>query len=444
MSVSNNKLPPHNYEAEQSVLGSMLLDKRSVFAAVERLSAADFYAQKHQHIFEAMTELFNDDTPIDLVTLSEKLEKKNLLHGAEDIAYLSDLTQAVPSTANVSHYIKIVEEKSTLRRLIDTGNTVLKEAFDDDDKAENILNRAGNHIYEIALRNKRDSLKHVKSALLESYELLDRTVQSKSGYLGVPTGFGMLDRKLSGLQGSQLIVIAARPAMGKTSFAVDIVRYISLKMHIPSAIFSLEMSAPQIATRLMCSVGEVDMQRMRSGNLDDREYKKLLDAYKDIAAAPLFIDDTPGLTAMEMLAKARKLKMEKGLGVIMIDYLQLLSSSSRTENRQLEISEMTRSLKIAARELDVPILVLSQLSRASEKREGKIPMLSDLRESGSIEQDADVVVFLHRENYYDKNIDDDTTNVIIAKQRMGPTGIINLKWDGAHTRFLELDEVHEI
>lgn len=444
MRASKNKLPPHNYEAEQSVLGSMLLDKRSVYAAIEKLSPQDFYAQKHQYIFDAMLELFNDDTPIDLVTLTEKLEKKNRLNGIEDMTYLSDLTQAVPSTANVDHYIKIVEEKSTLRRLIETSNEILKESYDDEDKAEDIVNRAGNYIYDIALKNKRDSLKHVKEALLESYDFIDRTVQSKSGYLGIPTGFGFLDSKLSGLQGSQLIVIAARPAMGKTSFAVDIVRHISLIKNIPAAIFSLEMSSPQIATRLMCSVGEVDMQRVRNASLDDKDYVALNKAYKQIARAPLYIDDTPGLTVMEMLAKARKLKMEKGLGVIMLDYLQLLSSSSRTENRQLEISEMTRSLKIAARELNVPILVLSQLSRASEKREGKIPMLSDLRESGSIEQDADVVIFLHRESYYDKTLNDDITNVIIAKQRMGPTGVINLKWVGSQTRFKELDEVHEI
>ncbi len=444
MSVGKNKLPPHNYEAEQSVLGSMLLDKRSVYAAIEKLSPEDFYAQKHQYNFDAMLELFNDDTPIDLVTLTEKLEKKNRLNGVEDMTYLSDLTQAVPSTANVDHYIRIVEEKSTLRRLIETSNEILKESYDDEDKADDIVNRAGNYIYDIALKNKRESLKHVKTALLESYDFIDRTVQSKSGYLGIPTGFGFLDNKLSGLQGSQLIVIAARPAMGKTSFAVDIVRHISLIKNIPAAVFSLEMSSPQIATRLMCSVGQVDMQRVRNANLDDGDYKKLNEAYKAIARAPLYIDDTPGLTVMEMLAKARKLKMERGLGVIMLDYLQLLSSSSRTENRQLEISEMTRSLKIAARELNVPILVLSQLSRASEKREGKITLLSDLRESGSIEQDADVVIFLHRESYYDKTLNDDITNVIIAKQRMGPTGVINLKWVGSQTRFMELDEAHEI
>lgn len=444
MSVSKNKLPPHNYEAEQSVLGSMLLDKRSVYAAIERLSIEDFYSQKHQHIYEAMVELSEAETPIDLVTLTERLEKRNRLTGVEDLTYIGDLTQIVPSTANVEHYIKIIEEKSTLRKLIEAANTVLKESFDDEESAQKILNRASTHMYDIALKNKRDSLKHVKESLLESFELIDKTHHNKSGYLGLPTGYPLLDRKLSGLQGSQLIIIAARPAMGKTSFAVDIMRNISMKENVPAAIFSLEMSSPQIGTRLMCSVGEVDMQRARNGTLDDKDYSRLHKAYTQIARAPLYIDDTPGLTVMEMLAKARKLKMDKGLGVIMVDYLQLLSSSGRTENRQLEISEMTRSLKLAARELDVPILVLSQLSRATEKREGKIPMLSDLRESGSIEQDADVVIFLHRENYYNNEVDDTTTKVIISKQRMGPTGTINLKWQGEFTRFLEVDEVHEI
>lgn len=444
MSVSKNILPPHNYEAEQSVLGSMLLDKRSVYAALERLSIDDFYSQKHQHIFEAMIELSEAETPIDLVTLTERLEKRNRLTGVEDLTYISDLTQVVPSTANVEHYIKIIEEKSTLRKLIEAANTVLKESFDDEEAAQDILNRASTHMYDIALKNKRDSLKHVKESLLESFELIDKTHHNKSGYLGLPTGFPLLDRKLSGLQGSQLIIIAARPAMGKTSFAVDIMRNISMKENVPAAIFSLEMSSPQIGTRLMCSVGEVDMQRARNGTLDDKDYSRLHKAYTQIAKAPLYIDDTPGLTVMEMLAKARKLKMDKGLGVIMVDYLQLLSSSVRTENRQIEISEMTRSLKLAARELDVPILVLSQLSRATEKREGKIPMLSDLRESGAIEQDADVVIFLHRENYYNNEVDDNTTKVIIAKQRMGPTGMVNLKWQGEFTRFLEIDEAHEI
>jgi len=439
MNAVLNKLPPHNLEAEQSVLGSMMLDKRSVYAAIERLSKDDFYTQRHRHIFEAMMDLAEAETPIDLVTLSEKLEKKHLLNSAEDMTYLSDLTQAVPSTANVEHYIKIIEEKSTLRRLIDTANSLLKESYDDSDETMEILNRAGNSIYEITLKNKRDSLRHVKEALLESYEQIDRTLQNKSGFLGLPTGFPLFDRKLSGLQGSQLIIIAARPAMGKTSFALEIMRYISMNKNVPAAVFSLEMSSPQIATRLMCSVGGVDMQSVRNGNLTHEDYKKLHEAYREIADSPLYIDDTPGLTVLEMLAKARKLKMDKGLGVIMVDYLQLMSSASRSESRQLEISEMTRSLKLAARELDVPILVLSQLSRASEKREGRIPMLSDLRESGSIEQDADVVVFLHRENYYD-NEADDSTSVIIAKQRMGPTGVIKMKWVGNLTQFRELEE----
>jgi replicative DNA helicase len=439
MNPALNKLPPHNLEAEQSVLGAMMLDKRSIYSAIEHLTKDDFYAQRHKHIFEAMMELAESDTPIDLVTLSEKLEKKNLLNTSEDMTYLSDLTQAVPSTANVEHYIKIIEEKSTLRRLIETANSVLKESYDDSEETEEIVNRAGNSIYEITLKNKRDSLRHVKEALLESYEQIDRTIQNKSGYLGIPTGFPLFDRKLSGLQGSQLIIIAARPAMGKTSFALDIMRHISMHEKVPVAVFSLEMSSPQIATRLMCSVGGVDMQSVRNGNLTNDDYKKLHEAYREIADSPMYIDDTPGLTVLEMLAKARKLKMDKGLSAIMVDYLQLMSSSARTESRQIEISQMTRSLKLAARELDVPILVLSQLSRATEKRESKIPMLSDLRESGSIEQDADVVVFLHRENYYD-NEADDSTSVIIAKQRMGPTGTIKMRFIGSLTQFRELTE----
>ncbi|MEZ4358377.1 MAG: replicative DNA helicase [Eubacteriales bacterium] len=437
-----SKLPPHSVEAEQSILGSMILSSRAAYSVLERLTSEDFYVKKHSKIFAAMVELIMEEKPIDLVTLSDRLDKMKILSGAEDLKYISDLTQIVPSISNVEHYIDIVEEKSVLRRLISAADGIIKDAYDDSEEAVDVLNRAGGSIYDIATKKSHDSLKHVKEALVESYNQIGRAAESKDGILGVPTGFPRLDNKLSGLQGSQMVVIAGRPGMGKTSFALDIVRNISMKKKLPAAVFSLEMSSAQLGTRLMCSEAGINMQDIRSGKLSENDFKRLISSIEKFSSSPLYIDDTPGITVVEILAKARKLKMDKGLGVIMIDYLQLMSSNSRTENRQLEISEITRSVKLVARELDVPILLLSQLSRASEKRDGKIPMLSDLRESGSIEQDADVVIFLHRDNYYDEEADN-SCKVIIAKQRMGPTGIIKMQWIGENTRFLELDEQHQ-
>lgn len=429
--------PPNNIDAEKSVLGSMFLDPKAVFIAIERLGPADFYAKRNKVIFEVMRELSEAGKPIDTVTVVDRLERKGQLDGPDDTIYVADLASGVPSASNVLHYIDIIEQDSVRRMLIEAGNEIVRDAMNSEDEAPEVVNRAGDIVYQIAVKRKRDSLEHIKQALLEGYTRIGESMNRESGLLGIPTGFKLLDKKLSGLQGSQLIVIAGRPGMGKTSFAVNIAQYVAVKENIPVALFSLEMSREQLATRMLCSEALVDSQKTRTGGLTDDDFDRLSEAVNVLGVAPVYIDDTPSITVLEILAKSRRLKQEKGLGLIMIDYLQLMTGKERRENRQQEISAMTRSLKIMAKEIDVPVLLLSQLSRESEKRDTKIPMLSDLRESGSIEQDADVVIFLHRDNYYDKEAGN-TTRVIVAKQRSGPTGEVTLGWRGEYTRFVEL------
>ena len=430
-------VPPNNHEAERSVLGSMFLDSRAVYAAIERLHATDFYARRHQHIFETMCELCEAGMPIDTVTVVDKLERKGLLSDTDDMIYIADLAGSVPSASNVSYYIDIVEQKSTLRALIAAGQTIVQDATNSEEDVADIVNRAGDLIYKIAVKRQRDSLTHIKQALLESYTSISDSMNNPTGLIGIPTGFKQLDKMLSGLQQSQLIVVAGRPGMGKTSFAINIAQHAAVNLNIPVAIFSLEMSREQLAMRMMCSEAFVDSQKTRIGGLTYDDFDRLAEAVNVLGKAPIYIDDSPTITAMEMLAKARRLKKEKGLGLVVIDYLQLMTGKDRRENRQQEISGMTRSLKIMAKEVGLPVILLSQLSRASEKRDSKRPMLSDLRESGSIEQDADVVLFLHRESYYNKEADN-VSQIIVAKQRSGPTGEVNVGWRGDQTRFAEL------
>ncbi len=429
--------PPNNIDAEKSVLGSMFLDPKAVFIALERLNPADFYAKRNRVIFEVIRELSEAGKPIDTVTVVDRLERKGQLDGPDDTIYVADLASGVPSASNILHYIDIIEQDSVRRMLIEAGNEIIRDAMNSEDEAPEIVNRAGDVVYQIAVKRKRDSLEHIRQALLEGYTRIGESMNRESGLLGIPTGFKMLDKKLSGLQGSQLVIIAGRPGMGKTSFALNIAQHVAVKESIPVALFSLEMSREQLATRMLCSEALVDSQKTRSGGLTDDDFDRLSEAVNILGVAPVYIDDTPSITVLEILAKARRLKQEKGLGLIMIDYLQLMTGKERRENRQQEISAMTRSLKIMAKEIDVPVLLLSQLSRESEKRETKIPMLSDLRESGSIEQDADVVIFLHRDNYYDAEAGN-ATRVIVAKQRSGPTGEVTLGWRGEYTRFVEL------
>lgn len=435
-------VPPNNQEAERSVLGSMFLDSRAVYAAIERLHASDFYARRHQQIFEAMCELCETGTPVDTITVVEKLDRKGQLNGTDDTLYIADLSGNVPSASSVGYYIDIVEQKSVLRGLISAGQTIIQDATASEEEVADIVNRAGDLIYKIAVKRQRDSLTHIKQALLEGYMSISESMNSKTGIIGIPTGFKQLDRMLSGLQKSQLIVVAGRPGMGKTSFAINIAQHAAVALDVPVAIFSLEMSREQLAMRMMCSEALVDSQKTRVGGLTPDDYDRLADAVEVLAKAPIYIDDSPTVTVMEMLAKSRRLKKEKDLGLVVIDYLQLMSGKDRRENRQQEISSMTRSLKIMAKEVGVPVVLLSQLSRASEKRDSKRPLLSDLRESGSIEQDADVVIFLHRESYYNKEADN-ISQIIVAKQRSGPTGEVNVGWRGDQTRFAELSNQTE-
>ncbi len=432
-------MPPHSIEAERSVLGSMFLDPKAVFIALERLTAEDFYAKRNQLVFEAMGELSETGKPIDTVTVVDWLERRGLLTDADDTIYIADLAGSVPSAASVQYYVDIVEQKSVLRALITAGNEIIRDASHSEEEVAEIVNRAGDLIYKIAVKRRRDSLEHIRKALLEGYQTIGESMNNDSGLLGIPTGFSLLDKKLSGLQKTQLIIIAGRPGMGKTSLAINMAQHIAVKESIPVAIFSLEMSREQLAMRMLCSEAKVDSQKTRNGGLTYKDFDDLAQKIEVLGKAPIYIDDSPTITVMEMLAKARRLKKEKGLGLVVIDYLQLMTGKDLRENRQQEISGMTRSLKIMAKELELPVILLSQLSRASEKRDTKRPMLSDLRESGSIEQDADVVLFIHRESYYNHEADN-VTQIIVAKQRSGPTGDVNVGWRGEFTQFMELSD----
>ncbi len=446
----NLRVPPNSYEAEQSILGSMLLDAKSVDEALVRLKPADFYQPHHRDIFAVAAFLVESGIPVDIVTVAERLEQEGKMH-VGGLEYLSQLTNVVPSVANLSHYIKIVEEKASMRSLIEACIKISDDCFLGENEAEVLIGRAGDAIYQIAMKNTRGDVIHIKEALQESYQRIGEAMKSKEGMLGLSTGFPYMDEMLSGLQGTQLIVLAARPGMGKTSFALNIVEHIGHIKKIPCLIFSLEMGAEQLATRLLCSEAQVDSNLTRSGRMNAGQITKLADAMKVLSVAPIYIDDTASITVTEMLAKAHRMKRTSGLGLIVIDYLQLMQGSGRVENRQQEISAITRSLKIMAKELNIPILLLSQLSRANEKRDknSRKPMLSDLRESGAIEQDADVVIFLHRDDYYrdeQEEMDEQEkmrATAIIAKQRSGQTGNINLVWHGEYTKYVEVDEKHQ-
>ncbi|MGI6153746.1 MAG: replicative DNA helicase [Christensenellaceae bacterium] len=443
----DRRTPPHNYEAEQSILGSMLLNEKCVYEALEALRPDDFYQQQHRDIFAAMSELLQQSVPVDIVTVSRKMEQSGTMRQG-GMEYLSELATVVPSVSNLRYYIGIVEEMSSMRKLIDASMTAIDECFEGERTADELVGRAGDAIYKIALKDAANSMVHLKEAVQESYIKISEAMKSKDGLMGISTGFPLMDKMISGLQGTQLIVVAGRPGMGKTSFALNMVEHIGVVKNIPSLVFSLEMSADQLATRLLCSEAKIDSQLIRSGTVSPENITKLADAIKVLSSAPIYIDDASTITVTEMLAKAHRLKKQMGLGLIVIDYLQLMQGTGRAENRQQEVSQITRSLKIMAKELDVPIVLLSQLSRASEKREKKsrYPMLSDLRESGAIEQDADVVIFLQREDYY---MEDQTpenagkARIMIAKQRNGPTGNIQVKWQGEYTKYAEVDYIHD-
>ena len=435
------KIPPHDIEAEQAVIGSMLTDKDAVMLAIEKLKEESFYRDDNRAIFVAIVNLYARSEPIDLITVKDELTSMGQFEKIGGLEYLAILPDKVPTTANVEKYIKIVEEKGYLRNLIKTANEIIELGYDQTENVEDIMERAEKKIFDIMQKKNQKGYSAIKDVLIESFTKLEELYNQKKRITGVPTGFIELDYKTAGLHGSDLILLAARPAMGKTAFALNIAANAAIKSKVPVAIFNLEMSSEQLVNRILCIESMVDSNKIRTGKLEEEDWVKLAETVGPLSEAQIFIDDTPGISITEIRTKCRKLKMEKDIGLIIIDYIQLIQKSqgSRSASREQEISEISRSLKILAKELNVPVIALSQLSRAVEQRPDHRPMLSDLRESGSIEQDADIVMFLYRDDYYNKDSEDkDLTEVIIAKHRGGSNGTIKLLWMGQYTKFANL------
>ena len=431
------KVPPHDVEAEQAVLGSMLTDKDAVISAIEVLKEDDFYRTDNKSIYEAILNLYNRAEPIDIITVKAELESLGKFEQVGGLEYLASLPDKVPTTANAMKYIKIVEEKSTLRNLIKTANEIIELGYDPTEDVSDIMEGAEKKIFNIMQNNDKKSYAPIKDILVESFTQLEELYNRKQHITGVPSGFTELDYKTAGFHGSDLVLIAARPAMGKSAFALNIATNAAVRANVPVAIFSLEMSKEQMVNRILCSEAMVDSNKVRTGKVEDEDWAKLAAASGELSEAPIYIDDTPGISIMEIRAKCRKMKMEKDIGLIVIDYLQLIQGSGkRGASREQEISEISRSLKILAKEINVPVIALSQLSRAPEQRPDHRPMLADLRESGAIEQDADIVMFLYRDDYYNEESEKkNIAEVIIAKQRSGSTGTVELLWLGNYTKF---------
>ncbi|MGI1689914.1 replicative DNA helicase [Thermoanaerobacter uzonensis] len=435
-----SKIPPQNIEAEQSVLGSMLLSRDAIIDVSEIIKADDFYKESHKKLFDVMMEMFEKDIPVDLVTVVDELRKRNMLEAVGGIDYIASLSSNVITTANVSYYAKLIKEKATLRRLIEASSEIMELSYQGDD-VETVLDIAEQKIFDIAQGRNTTNFSPIKDVLMNTFYKIEELYKNKGQLTGIPSGFPDLDLKTAGFQPSDFILVAARPSMGKTSFALNIAQNAALLTGLPVAIFSLEMSKEQLVNRLICSTANIDSQKLRTGNLDEDDWMKLASAMTPLSKAPIYIDDTPGIGVMDIRAKCRRLKLEKGLGLVMIDYLQLMQGRGKAENRQQEISEISRSLKSLARELNVPVITLSQLSRAPETRSDHRPILSDLRESGAIEQDADIVMFLYRDDYYHKDSEKkNIAEVIIAKHRNGPTGTVELLWLAQYTKFVSLDK----
>jgi len=440
MSIPLEKIPPQNLDAEQSVLGAMLIDKEAVVKAVEFLRPRDFYRDANGLIFEAMGRLFDRGEAVDLITLSEELRHSGLLDQIGGVAYVAGLANAVPTSANVEHYARIVEEKSLLRTLINVSTRIAQMGYEAEEDTVSLIDRAEQMIFEISQRKAHSGFMALKNVLMQTFEQIEFLHQNKGGITGVPSGFADLDRLTSGFQPSDLIIVAARPSMGKTALCLNIAQHASVRKKMPVAVFSLEMSREQLVTRMLCGEAMVDQQKVRTGTLSDEDWQKLTRAASPLSQAPLYIDDSPGVTVMEMRAKCRRLKAEHGLAMVVIDYLQLMQGNRRTENRQQEISEISRSLKALAREIQAPVIALSQLSRAVEQRTEKKPMMSDLRESGSLEQDADLVMFIYRDEYYKQEESEKPgiAEIIVAKQRNGPVGSVELGFLKEYTKFVNL------
>ena len=437
------KIPPNDTEAEQAVLGSMLTDKDAVILAIETLKEEDFYREDNKAIYAAMLNLYNRAEPIDIITVKEELISIGKFETVGGIEYLAELPEKVPTTANVDKYIKIVEEKAILRSLIKVSNEIITLGYDQTQEVETIMDEAEKKVFNVMQNRNQKGYTHIKDILIDAFAELEQLYNNKQQVTGVPTGFIELDYKTSGLHDSELIILAARPAMGKSAFALNIATHAALRANTPVAIFSLEMSKEQMTNRILCSEAMIDSNKLRTGKIEEDDWVKLVETLGPLSEAEIYIDDTPGISITEIRAKCRKLKLEKNIGMVIIDYLQLVqgTGNKRVGSREQEISEISRSLKILAKEINVPVIALSQLSRAAEQRPDHRPLLSDLRESGSIEQDADIVTFLYRDDYY--NPDSENKNiaeVIIAKNRSGSTGTVELLWLGSYTKFANIEK----
>ena len=438
------KVPPHDIEAEQAVLGCMITDKDAVIAAIESLAEEDFYREDNKLIYKAILNLYNRAEPVDIITLKSGLSSIGKFDAIGGLEYLAELPEIVPTTSNVDKYIKIVKEKSELRTLIKTANDIITMSYDPTQEVESIMDGAEKKIFNIMQKKNQEGYSSIKDILVDSFTELEELYNRKQHVTGVPTGFIDLDRITAGLHNSDLVLVAARPAMGKSAFALNIATNAAIEANKGVAIFSLEMSKEQMANRILGSVAMVDGNSIRTGRIADDDWIKLATASGELSQTGIVIDDTPGISVMEIRAKCRKLKMEKDIGLVIIDYLQLVQASSRAGSREQEIAEISRSLKILAKEINVPVIALSQLSRAPEQRPDHRPMLSDLRESGSIEQDADIVMFLYRDDYYNPDTDKkNIAEVIIAKHRAGSTGTVELAWLGNYTKFANLAKDYE-
>ncbi|MFA9397467.1 MAG: replicative DNA helicase [Clostridiaceae bacterium] len=433
---------PQNIEAEQSILGSMMIDKTAIAETAEILKVEDFYKETHKVIYKAIIDLYQMDVPIDIITLIENLRSTEKLQGAGGITYVSELFNSVASTANLSSYIKIVEDKSTLRKLIRASTGIIEESYNKQEDVEEVLDGAEKRIFDIAEKRTTSDFESLGDVLERGIVEIEKIFINKGQLTGVASGFNELDEMTTGFQKGDMILIAARPSMGKTTFALNLAQHAAIREGKSVAVFSLEMSKEQLAYKLLCSEANVDLHRMKNGDLDDKDWQSIARASGPLGGAKMFIDDTAGITVTEMKSKCRRIKIEHGIDLVVIDYLQLMSGKN-SESRQQEVSEISRSIKALAKEMSCPVIALSQLSRAPEQRADHRPMLSDLRESGSIEQDADIVMFLYRDEYYDPESEDKgIAECIISKQRNGPTGTVKLAWLGQFSKFARLDLIH--
>ena len=438
-----NRIPPHSVESEQSILGSIILDKEAIITVAETIQPMDFYKEAHKIIYESMLKLNSNNEPIDLITLIEGLRKEGHLDSIGGISYLTSLSTIVPTTSNVKYYANIVKEKSVMRQLIKASNEIINLGYDASTDVQEILDKAEKNIFDISQEKSGDDIQPINVVLQDTFEMIEKLCTDKSEVTGITTGFADLNKKINGLQRTDLILLAARPAMGKTAFSLNLVQNAALKGDASVAVFSLEMSKEQLVQRMLSAQSNVELSKIKTGNLGESDWPRIIDGMAVLSEANIFIDDTPGIKISEIRSKCRRLKIEKGLDLILIDYLQLMEGEGKNENRQQEIAKISRSLKILAKELDCPVVALSQLSRSPELRKDHRPILSDLRESGSIEQDADIVMFLYRDEYYhDDSEKKNIGEVIIAKNRHGETGNVELVWFGQVQKFA--DKIREI